>query len=65
MSTYTIKKGENSDLLLLNEQGEEVSALEILKACEPHRVFAFDGQMGAEGKCTISTATDSKTSGKR
>jgi tRNA threonylcarbamoyladenosine biosynthesis protein TsaE len=52
MSTYTIKKGENSDLLLLNEQGEEVSALEILKACEPHRVFAFDGQMGA-GKTTF------------
>ena len=52
MKTYTIKKGENSDLLLLNEQGEEVSALEILKACEPRRVFAFDGPMGA-GKTTF------------
>ena len=30
MSTYTIKKGENSDLLLLNEQGEVVSEFEIL-----------------------------------
>ena len=47
MNTYTIKKGAHSELLLLNEQGKEVSALEILKICEPHRVFAFDGQMGA------------------
>ena len=55
MITYTIKKGasEHSDtLILLNECGQEVSALEILKACEPHRVFAFDGQMGA-GKTTF------------
>ena len=55
MSTYTIKKGasEHSEtLILLNERGEEVSALEILKACEPHRVFAFDGVMGA-GKTTF------------
>jgi tRNA threonylcarbamoyladenosine biosynthesis protein TsaE len=59
MSTYTIKKAKveglkanEEHLLLLNEHGEEVSALEILKACEPHRVFAFDGQMGA-GKTTF------------
>ena len=55
MITYTIKKGtsEHSEtLFLLNERGEEVSAPEILKACEPHRVFAFDGQMGA-GKTTF------------
>ena len=59
MSTYTIKKAKveglkanEERLLLLNEHGEEVSALEILKACEPHRVFAFDGQMGA-GKTTF------------
>jgi tRNA threonylcarbamoyladenosine biosynthesis protein TsaE len=58
MRTYTIKKvltstPENAErLLLLNEQGEEVSALEILKKTEPHRVFAFDGQMGA-GKTTF------------
>ena len=52
MRTYTIKKHENSDLVLLNEQGEQVSALEILRVCEPHRVFAFDGQMGV-GKTTF------------
>ena len=67
MDIYTIKKGEitppnlpsregngipESHLVLLNERGEEVSPLEILKECEPHRVFAFDGQMGA-GKTTF------------
>ena len=55
MSVYTIKKGtsEQSDTLeLLNERGEAVSALEILRAVEPHRVLAFDGQMGA-GKTTF------------
>ena len=59
MITYTIKKtiverkkSKEESLILLNERGEEVSALEILKACEPHRVFAFDGQMGA-GKTTF------------
>ena len=56
MSIYTIKikaKSEGvKELMLLNEQGEEVSALEILRKTEPHRVFAFDGQMGA-GKTTF------------
>ena len=59
MSIYTIKKSivespksKVESLLLLNEQGEEVSALELLKANVPHRVFAFDGQMGA-GKTTF------------
>ena len=59
MITYTIKKtiverqkSKEESLILLNERGEEVSALEILKVCEPHRVFAFDGQMGA-GKTTF------------
>ena len=55
MRNYTIKKGasEHSEtLILLNEHGEEVSALEILRATEPHRVFAFEGQMGA-GKTTF------------
>ena len=52
MTTYTIKKSKEESLLLLNEQGEEVSALEILRQSEPHRVFAFDGQMGA-GKTTF------------
>ena len=52
MSIYTIKKHENSGLVLLNEQGQQVSALDILQTCEPHRVFAFEGQMGA-GKTTF------------
>ena len=55
MSIYTIKKGasEHSEtILLFNEQGEEVSAFDILKKTEPHRVYAFDGQMGA-GKTTF------------
>ena len=52
MRTYTIKKHENSHLVLLNEQGEQVSAQDILRVYEPHRVFAFDGQMGA-GKTTF------------
>ena len=52
MINYTLKKCENSGLLLQNEQGKEVSALEILKLTEPHRVFAFEGQMGA-GKTTF------------
>ena len=55
MSIYTIKKGvseHSGTLLLLNEHGEEVSALEILRSAEPHRVFAFDAPMGA-GKTTF------------
>lgn len=52
MITYTLKKSENSDLVLLNEQGELVSAIDVLRRCEPHRVFAFDGLMGA-GKTTF------------
>ena len=55
MSIYTIKKGasEHSESIsLFNEQGEQVSALDFLKQTEPHRVYAFDGQMGA-GKTTF------------
>lgn len=52
MTTYTLKLGDNSNIFLLNEKNETVSALEILKANEPHRVFAFDGVMGA-GKTTF------------
>lgn len=67
MTTYTIKKVLSSSpiydesqkskeerLILLDEQGKEVNPLEILKACEPRRVFAFEGQMGA-GKTTFIT----------
>ena len=52
MITYTLKKCENQGLLLLDEQGQPVSALDILRKTEPHRVYAFDGQMGA-GKTTF------------
>ncbi|MBO4577903.1 MAG: tRNA (adenosine(37)-N6)-threonylcarbamoyltransferase complex ATPase subunit type 1 TsaE [Paludibacteraceae bacterium] len=52
MITYTLKKSENSGLLLLNEQSEPVSALDVLRQSEPHRIFAFEGQMGA-GKTTF------------
>jgi len=59
MITYTIKKtivesqkSKEESLLLLNDRGEEVSAVEILKQTEPHRVYAFEGEMGA-GKTTF------------
>ena len=52
MNTYTVKIDEKSNLLVLNEKNETVSALEILRTQEPHRVFAFDGPMGA-GKTTF------------
>ena len=52
MYTYTIKKDEKSDIILLDEKNTQVSALDILKQTEPHRVLAFDGQMGA-GKTTF------------
>ena len=52
MTCYTLKIEEKSHLVLLNGQGEEVNALEILHANEPRRVFAFDGPMGA-GKTTF------------
>lgn len=55
MRTYTLKKGtskHSETLKLINDHGEEVSALEILRVNEPHRVFAFEGTMGA-GKTTF------------
>ena len=52
MATYTIKLDDNSNILLLNEKNETISTLELLKATDPHRVFAFDGVMGA-GKTTF------------
>ena len=52
MNTYTVKIDEKSNLLVFNEKNETVSALEILRTREPHRVFAFDGPMGA-GKTTF------------
>lgn len=52
MRTYTVKLDDKSNIFLLDEQNRTSSALEILKSCEPNRVFAFDGQMGA-GKTTF------------
>ncbi len=52
MDKYTVKIGENSNLLVFNEKNETVNPLEILRGHEPHRVFAFDGPMGA-GKTTF------------
>ncbi len=52
MHNYTIKMTPNGGLILTNEQGQTVPATEIIKICEPHRVFAFDGKMGA-GKTTF------------
>ena len=49
---YTIKKDAEKGIYLLNEQGEEVSATDILEKCGDRRVFAFNGNMGA-GKTTF------------
>ena len=49
---YTIKKDVEKGIYLLNEQGEEVAATDILEKCGDRRVFAFDGKMGA-GKTTF------------
>lgn len=49
---YTIKKDEEKGIYLLNEQGEEVAATDILEKCGDRRVFAFNGNMGA-GKTTF------------
>ena len=49
---YTIKKDIEKGIYLLNEQGEEVAATDILEKCGDRRVFAFDGKMGA-GKTTF------------
>ena len=49
---YTIKKDLEKGIYLVNEQGEEVSATDILEKCGSARVFAFDGKMVA-GKTTF------------
>ena len=49
---YTIKKDLEKGIVLVNAQGEEVSATDILEKCGSARVFAFDGKMGA-GKTTF------------
>ena len=52
MYKYTIKKDPNKGIYLLNEQGEEVVATDILEKCGDRRIFAFNGKMGA-GKTTF------------
>ena len=52
MITYTLKIDEKSDLLMLNEKNETLSTLELLRITAPHRVYAFEGEMGA-GKTTF------------
>ena len=52
MYKYTIKKDIEKGIYLLNEQGEEVAATDILVKCGDRRVFAFNGKMGA-GKTTF------------
>ena len=52
MHKYIIKKDPNKGIYLLNEQGEEVAATDILEKCGDRRVFAFNGKMGA-GKTTF------------
>ena len=49
---YTIKKDPTKGIYLVNEQGEEVAATDILDKCGDRRVFAFNGKMGA-GKTTF------------
>ena len=49
---YTIKKDPTKGIYLVNEQGEEVTATDILDKCGDRRVFAFNGKMGA-GKTTF------------
>ena len=52
MYKYIIKKDIEKGIYLLNEQGEEVAATDILEKCGDRRVFAFNGNMGA-GKTTF------------
>ena len=52
MYKYTIKKDPDKGIYLLDEQGEEVAATDILDKCDDRRVFAFNGTMGA-GKTTF------------
>ncbi len=52
MYKYTIKHEPEKGIYLLNEQGEEVAAIDILDKCGDRRVFAFNGKMGA-GKTTF------------
>ena len=50
--TYTIKKDSEKGIYLVNNNGDQVPATDILDKCGVSRVFAFDGKMGA-GKTTF------------
>jgi tRNA threonylcarbamoyladenosine biosynthesis protein TsaE len=52
MYKYTIKNNPEKGIYLLNEQGEQVAATDILEKCGERRVIAFNGKMGA-GKTTF------------
>lgn len=52
MNTYTIKKGENNQVFLVDEQGKEQSVLKLLEHCGSSRVVALDAPMGT-GKTTL------------
>ena len=52
MYKYRIKKDTEEAIYLVNEQGDQVPATDILDKCGMSRVFAFDGKMGA-GKTTF------------
>lgn len=52
MNSYTIKKGNNGALLLMDENSRPVALRSLLDQTVPRKVFAFDGPMGA-GKTTF------------
>lgn len=52
MNTYTIKKKENGEIILLNRDNIQVPLTSILDLVYPKCVLAFDGTMGA-GKTTF------------
>lgn len=55
MYTYIIKKDAEKGIYLVNNEGKEVAATDILDKCVTNRVFAFNGKMGA-GKTTFIKA---------
>lgn len=52
MYKYIIRNSPEKGIYLLNEQGEEVAATDILEKCGERRVITFNGKMGA-GKTTF------------
>lgn len=52
MNKYTIKKGENNEIFLVDESGERQSVLRLLEECGTSRVVALDAPMGT-GKTTL------------